>query len=290
MKACRGEFFAIVLLCCSFFSAAENVFTYKSSESGFDVRFQYEYQLLKLALEKTTAEFGPFILKPSPAMNFTRAINSLDSDQYPNFFMLASYNQSLPNGLSYIPFPAQRGIMGYRVFITSESGENTLKQIDTFDQLKRLSLVQGEGWSDVTILRENGFSVSTLSNYSSLFWFVAHNRANLFPRAISEYRDEFLRFKTHIPTLRLDQKFALHYPFPRFFYTRSKNLNGLRRIEKGLNIAWQDGSFMQLWQDFYLDMINEADLNNRIIFELENSAAPSFPRNIDQYMYKINSQ
>jgi hypothetical protein len=85
----------------------------------------------------------------------------------------------------------------------------------------------------------------------------------------------------------LDKKFVFYYPFPHFFYTNKKNKKAVERIRVGLEIAWQDGSFNKLWQEYYQNNINQAKLDGRILYELFNSEMKHLPVNIDQYMYPI---
>jgi hypothetical protein len=159
---------------------AETIFTYKSLESNGDVRFQYEYRLLSLALEKSISQYGQYSLQSSPRMNTSRTLKSLTDGSYDNFFVLLSYKHAYSKTMSYVPIPAQRGIVGYRLFITSKDTQPKLNQVTSLDMLKQLTFVQGKSWLDVQILRDNGFDVKTSSTYSSLFDITSKNFADIF--------------------------------------------------------------------------------------------------------------
>lgn len=65
----RAILFSIVSVI-SISSYSITTYTYKSPESENDYRYVYYNELLKLALEKTVSTDGPYILEPSPSMNF----------------------------------------------------------------------------------------------------------------------------------------------------------------------------------------------------------------------------
>ena len=154
-----------------------------------------------------------------------------------------------------------------------------------FMQLQRLSIVQGQDWADVDILRQNGFDVFTLSNYANMFEFVAKQRVDLFPRGIHEFRQEYAQHQQSIPELRLDKRLAIYYPFPRFFFTHKANHEVRKRVQQGLERAWQDGSFQTLWARFYCQNIQDAQLVTRTIYALKNDNVQSLNTQIAPYMY-----
>lgn len=274
-----------------FFSSAcfsNMIITYRNSDSVNNARFNYELQLLELALSKTITEYGDYTLQPSPTMNTTRSLNSVERNTYTNFFMLATYKSIYDKTMDYVPFPLQRGIVGYRVFITTKEGQAKLDKLQTKEQLKQLKVVQGKGWQDVAILRNNGFKTTTIDNYFSLFQFLSHNRTDIFPRGVSEYEFELSYHSENISNLVLDNKYALYYEFPRFFYTNKNNTRAKQRIYDGLKKAWEDGSFVQLWERYHLDTIKKARLSNREILELENSEVSHISDDIAKYLYRVH--
>jgi hypothetical protein len=266
---------------------ADMVITYRNSESANDARFNYEIQLLELALTKTLDTHGDFRLEPSPTMNWARTFKSAETNGFENLFFLSSYRAEYNASMLYIPIPLQRGVVGYRVFITTPKGQVKLKNIESMEQFKRLKIVQGTGWQDVNILRRNGFRTTTLSNYDSLFQFISHNRADIFPRGVSEYEFELSSKNKDLPNLLLDEKYAFYYPFPRFFYTHKDNTLAYQRIHEGLKRAWKDGSFIALWKKYHQDTIDKANLSQRTIIELDNPEMKLLPEDISQYLYRV---
>src|SRR5205814_473177 len=137
---------------------------------------------------------------------------------------------------------------------TNPSTIKKLTKIKTLNDLKKFKHGQGQGWSDVEILRNHRFDVMTVANYESLFTMVAAGRFDLFCRGANELLEEYNSHK-HLPNLVYDKSFSLYYPLPRFFYTNAKNKQLIKRIQAGLIIAYNDGSLVKLWKKEYGDSV-----------------------------------
>lgn len=217
-------------------------------------------------------------------MNFSRAIKLATDDSLPNLIIKLSYADHYPDNLHYVDFPIDLGIVGYRVSFVSELNKARLAAIDSFEKLKQLSVGQGHGWSDVGILRDNGFKVFEASNYQGLFPMVAANRFDFFPRGINEFLGEWYANK-NIENLTYDQTFALYYPLPRFFYSHKNNKAGLARIKKGLEISYADGSLMELWRENYQQSIDFVKLKERRVYKINNPTLGNIDTSYEKYLY-----
>lgn len=273
---------------CSMISLAhaEDVYTYATGEIENDSRYVYEQAVLKLALEKTVETYGPYKLIPSKVgSNVKRNEQQLIDGTYENFIVKLAYEPRLADQLAYIPFPVERGILGYRVFFTSEKIKGQLKDVTTLEQLKKFSILQGIGWSDVSILREAGFDVKTGTNYDTMFKMVAVNRADLFSRGVTELYGEW-QARQDVKGLTFDESISLHYPVPRFFFINKKNQQALKRIQDGLEAAYADGSFQELWHKNFDEGLNVISLKNRKIFNINNPGVAGLDTSYEKYNYK----
>ncbi|MFE8730059.1 hypothetical protein ACFX56_23830, partial [Aeromonas hydrophila] len=117
----------------------------------------------------------------------------------------------------------------------------------------------GKGWLDVDILRHAGLEVMEVDGYEKLFKMVARGRFDLFCRGVSELRSEQL---THdeVEGLKVDDALMIYYPLPRVFYTNANNREALKRVEQGLQIAWQDGSLQERGLKTFKQALNPAKL------------------------------
>ena len=251
--------------------------TYRSNESTKDSRYDYDYEVLKLALEKTKKKYGAYQLQASPPMNFSRAFKELKSNNLKNFIIKTSYEDfNKEQGFEYARFPVDLGIVGYRICFTSKKNIEKIKNIKEFEQLKKLNFVQGAAWADVKILRNAGLNVTENVEYESLFTVTALGRTDLFCRGANEILSEYENHK-NIPDFTLDESILIYYDLPRVFYGNKSSSKELKRIEEGLKLAHADGSLLKLWEKEYGKSIHFAKLGQRKKFVIENPLI----RNID---------
>lgn len=268
---------------------AEMLISFRDAESPKDRRHEYNLALLKLALEQTRSDYGGYQLISAPAMNIARSVQALKKNEYPNLVVELSYeDRYAETSLTYIPFPVDLGVVGYRICFTAPKLRLPLPTEKR--QLQDYIIGQGIGWADVDILRHNGFRVMEVGNYESLFKMVAANRFDLLCRGINELYPEY-ESHSEIPGLRYDTSLAIHYPLPRFFFIHQSNQLARERIHQGLLRAYQDGSLQRLWQREYQDSIDQADLARRVIISLDNPLIRTLPNGYQQYLYDpLNKQ
>jgi len=266
-------------------AAEATVFTYRAAESKNDFRYEYDTNLLKLALESTVDTDGPYRLVPSPNMNYARAHLYLKSNSLPNFIIKLSYNPDFEKrGLTFAPFPVDLGIVGYRICFANPEITEQLSGVSSLKELNIFTHGQGTGWSDLEILQYNGFTVREVSSYESLFTMVAARRFDLFCRGANEFLDELTAHR-HVQNLSYDKTFALFYPIPRFFYTNQANSRAMDRIHRGLMRAHENGSLLRLWLKHYKASIDFAELGKRRIIHLENPLVKGLSVDYQKYFY-----
>lgn len=264
------------------------VFTCRVPESKNDLRYEYDTKLLKLALDSTVETDGPYELAAGPIMNYSRAHEHLQGNTLENFVIKLSYEPRFEElGLAFVPFPVDLGIVGYRVCFAHPEVVKKIKMVDTIDALRKFTHGQGLGWSDVKILRHNGFEVVEVPTYESLFSMVTARRFDLFCRGANELFDEY-REHPKLVNLSYDKSVALFYPLPRFFYMNKANTQALDRINRGLQIAYQNGTLRQLWQEEYGKSVSFVKLSQRKVFKLENPLVRDLDVPYEQYFYNVN--
>lgn len=265
-----------------------NVFIYKGPENSDDQRYQYVQKVLQLALNKTKQEYGDFELKAtSEDINLGRLLLQMDKDIYPNYFFKISITDELLEKFHVIQFPVDRGVSGYRIAFINQQRKESFCPIENIESLRKQVVVQGIGWLDGEILKYNGINVYALANYRSMFELVSLNRVDLFFRAINEIKNEYEAEQRNFPNLMIEPCIALYYPLPRFFVTAKNNIENANRIEKGLKIAYADGSFIKLWEEYFLDSIELVKLKNRTLLKLENPYIRGLDPGYKKYNYLL---
>ncbi|MER2490759.1 hypothetical protein [Catenovulum sediminis] len=277
-------YYALFILLFSTQVFANTTYTLQASFEG-DTKSSYEYQALKLALDKTQPHYGRYKLnitnEPIPPKRYVVEANS---DSLSNFIFVDSVNQSTLNQLSHANFPVMLGIIGYRVPLISTELKQRGYQVDYPRDLRNFSMVQGRGWLDTDILKDNGFTVHTGKHIEGLFYMVANERADFFPIGATQISNALDNFK-HVKGLTVDDKTLLYYPLPRFFFMGKKHQQKLIRIEEGLIHAYQDGSLQTLWRQHFQQALDQIAIKQRKLFKLHNKFIEGINKEYEQYVY-----
>ncbi|RYZ85727.1 MAG: hypothetical protein EOO68_29835 [Moraxellaceae bacterium] len=270
-------------------TAVPMVFTHRVPDAYNSGTASYEASVLKLALDKTIDEYGPYEFRVAPAMNITRSIQGMKSDSFPNLIVTLGYKDSYSadGDIAYIRFPIDLGILGYRTCFAPKSMLGKISKINTLDELRKLSIGQGRGWVDSAILKANGFNVVEAEPYSILFKMTAAHRFDLFCRGANEVKEEYDHWQD-LDGFGYDRHLLIYYPMPIFFYTNTANTQAIARVTKGLHKAYADGSLMALWFERHKDSVNFANLGKRKVFRLENPMAKSVDFDYTRYFYNLN--
>lgn len=281
------KFYILILfLLVPLYCFSKTVLTYHAHDNEKDTRKLYEIEVLELALDKTKEEYGDYELKPSHPMTTKRALQTLEENQIENFILKASATKKLTEQFSYTNFPVDRGVLGYRISFISPQMKDKIASINSIEDLKRLKIGQGVGWLDTDILKYNGFNVSEISNYDSFFYMITLNRLDLFSRGINEILGEYESYK-HLKNLTHDETFAIYYPLPRFFFMHKSNEKIIKRVEKGLKLAYEDGSLDSLFKKYYQPSIDFVKLDKRKIYKIENPYIEGLDRSFEKYYYDV---
>lgn len=268
---------------------AQTVFTHRVPEAYASATPSYEVSLLKLALDKTRDEYGPYEFKAAPQINQNRVIQSIKGDTFPNYFASLGYNEEYNKSpeITYIRFPIDLGVLSYRTCFVPTDILDDVAKINTLDELRKLSIGQGRGWVDVYILKQNGFKVVEAEPYPILFKMVAAHRFDLFCRGVNEVKEEFEHWG-NTEGLSYDRHLLIYYPMPIFFYTNSKNKEAIARVTKGLRKAYADGSLLALWRKQHQAGVDFAELNKRKVFRLDNPLVKSIDFDYAKYFYQLD--
>jgi len=277
MKRVSYAFLAIYLLCQANWAHAKLVIFYTPLDLATDRRMDLPIAILNLGLSKTQHQYGDFEIKPAPVeqLPFNRGIQALRNNTYPNLFLMGNFhNHPEYNhyGLTPVDFPADFGLLGYRVCFVNPQKKAAISQVTSLKDLTQFTVGQGTKWDDVAILRHNGFTVTETANYPNLFKMVARGRVDLFCRSLSELKEEAKTYGD-IKNLTYDESFVLHYPLPWYFYFNHQSTEAIKRLQEGLDIAARDGSLRQLFLAYNKENLAFAHLSQRRIFNLENPSA-----------------
>ncbi len=246
--------------------------SYPRAESDSDSRYQYDWEVLRTALEKTSARYGAFEMKQSQHQMPPARVSfeMLRPNSEINLFVRAT-NAELETSFLPIRIPVDRGLLGYRIFLIRPADQEKFAAVKNLDDLRKFSVGQGRGWADVAILTAAQFNVVEGSSYDGLFPMLKLRRFDFLSRSLDEaWREYDERHQEH--NFMVESTLLLYYPLPRYFFVR-RDADGERiakRIEAGMEIMIKDGSLISLFNQYKSDLIKRAGLAQRRILRIPN--------------------
>jgi ABC-type amino acid transport substrate-binding protein len=246
---------------------------YPRSISATDSQYLYDYELLRLALDKTQAEFGAYQLRQSTlAMNQARAAEEIVAGSGTVNIFARSTSIEHETKMLPIRIPIDKGLISYRVFLIRADAQPRFSAVRTLDQLRKLSVGSFSTWVDTKVLRDGGFEVVAGDSYEGLFKMLVAGRFDFFSRSVDEAYREYEERKAQLPELKVEDTILLYFPTTRYFFVR-RSPDGerlARRIEQGLNRMIADGSFDTHFHKYKNPMIERAHLKTRKLFRIPN--------------------
>ncbi|MEC9275187.1 MAG: hypothetical protein VYC18_02555, partial [Pseudomonadota bacterium] len=217
----------------------------ESSELDYASHAYYS-ALLKLALSKTEDPIKPtYLVESSGNLVQERVLRQLNQEGGIDVFWTVTSKlreqQAIP-----VRVPLLNGIMGYRVSLIRQNTLREFNNVRSAPDLKRFVAGQGHDWPDFQILEHNGFTTLGTSNYDIIIELLKAGRIDYFPRAAHEAVVEAKSLND--PDIIIEPSVLLYYPSYMFFFVSQSKPELAQRIERGLNIARQDGSFAALFE------------------------------------------
>jgi len=247
-------------------------YIYHPPESSLDVRYLYHWEILRTALDKTTAKWGPYRMVPSELMTERRQAFELKSGSGKLTVMYLGTTPDFEKNLIPIRIPVDRNFGGYGIFLIRDGEQKRFESVKTLDDLRKFSYGLGLGWIDVDILKSNHFNVVTGSSYEGLFEMLVNKRFDVFLRAAVEVLDEYDRRKDTLKDLRIENGIVFYYPLPMYFWF-SKNDEGKRlaaRAEEGMRMMIADGTYDRIFDQYQRHKIERLHLKERRMFKIDN--------------------
>jgi hypothetical protein len=238
-----------------------------------DSRYEYDWAVLRMALQKTAARYGAFELhQSSQAMSPQRVSQELlTPGGRINVFARAT-SPELEQQFLPVRLPIDRGLLGYRMFLVRDEDLPRFAAVRKLDDLRTLRAGQGKDWIDVPLLRGAGLTVVEGTSYAGLFAMLNAGRFDWFSRGIDEAQREWQERRSTYPGMAIEPTLLLQYPLPLYFFLRrdAEGKQLARRIAAGMEMMIKDGSLNALFQQYKGDSIKAAGLSRRRVLHLKN--------------------
>ncbi|MRW83428.1 hypothetical protein GJ698_04905 [Pseudoduganella sp. FT26W] len=273
-------------------AATEVVYPLTSLDDA-DSRYEYDWAVLRVALQKTVPRYGPFELKQSTqSMSPQRVAQELLAPRGRINVLARATSPELERQYIPVRLPIDKGLLGYRIFLVRYADLPRFAAVRTLDDLRKLRVGQGKDWVDVPLLRDAGFNVVEGTSYRGLFAMLSAGRFDWFSRGIDEAQREYAeRHPTH-PNMAIEPTLLLQYPLPLYFFTRRDAEGKLlaQRITDGMEMMIKDGSLNALFQQYKGESIKSGRLQKRRVLHLNNThLTPETPLGRSELWFNPNT-
>lgn len=230
-------------------------------------------KLLILALDKTKITDGNYVLSHNThgggiARDRAMVIAGVGID-----VMWASATKEREEQMRVVPVDLLKNLNNFRVLLINKEAQAQFSRIKTINDLRRFSVGSGEHWTDGIIMKENGFNVVATSSYFGLFKMLAARRFHFISRGLHEIGYDTEAYKEFGLVKEESLLLAYDVPIPYCFFVNKANTRLADRLERGLKIAQQDGSFDKLFYQMPSFKEGEEILKNshRTLIQLKNT-------------------
>lgn len=235
--------------------------------------YDYRWRLLELALAHAP-DGEPVRLLPYPEdITQSRSVLLLQSGTLDVLALGTSPAREAE--LLPVRIDILKGIVGFRVLLVRRADQARIARLDDAALKRQLVFGLERDWADLPIMLANGFKVETTTAYESLFAMLAAGRFDALPRGLNEGYRDLAEYGKRYPDLVLEPGKALYFPYPIYFWVNRNNLKLAHRIERGLTLALQDGTFQKLFTSYYAQEIAIMRQAPRHVLQVGNPNLPA---------------
>jgi hypothetical protein len=231
---------------------------------------EFFLQQLDLALSKSEGEFGPYELKQTRPMYQSAALSALKKRNKIDVVWTLSSKEREAHAKA-VKFDLLQGLNNYKVIVFSAKAEKAFKGINSLEDLTSMVGLQGHDWADTHFLRQKGLRLKSDFVFENLMNKVAESESFYTLSSVLSYKTQLSAFANR---MLAHEGLLLHYASPINFFVNKSNTQLAKRIEKGLAVAREDGSFQALFKAFLSE--NESfqalDIDSRKILDLDDES------------------
>ncbi|WP_220718940.1 transporter substrate-binding domain-containing protein [Agarivorans litoreus] len=209
----------------------------------FSQRSEYFAKVLSLALAKTEQEYGTANIQAYERELSNERLRRYLQDKQHIDVMWSTATQQRNQTLRPVKFDLLQGLGQYRFLLVKAGDSKRFDEIKSLPQLRKFTAGSGTYWSDTKVMRHNGIEPVTSVNHS-LLPMLAAGRFDYVSRGAHEVWSELA---AHANQFELLDNVVLKYSSRYFFYVNKDDIELAERLEKGLYLALNDGSYNQLF-------------------------------------------
>ena len=251
---------------------SEMVYVLNGPQSPADHRYDFHWEILKTALERTSVKYGPFRIEKSSPMSEARQTQELLDATGKLTVMYLGTSLERERDLIPVRIPVDKNLSGYFVLLIRSDNAEKFRDVQSLNGLQKFTFGLGVDWLDNLVYEHNGLRVTKGSDYDGLFEMLLNRRFDAFPRSGVEVMREYTQRKASMPDLFIEETILVYYPWPMYFWF-SKNSEGQRLSARAAEGMWsmiENGTYDKIFEKYFHDDIERLNLKKRRTIELKN--------------------
>lgn len=270
LTLCKKLLILLITTALTFTSNATDTIKMLKPLLGFDKRAKHKDEIIIRSLEITEAEYGPFTFETIDVdMTPSRALASMKAGSIINIFIAPASKIWEENAIP-IKVPIRQGLLSYRLLLVNQKNLYKFKEVETFDDLKKLRVGVQNDWVTTKIFKSLEMNVVTAHNFEGLFLMLDKQRSDYIPRAIYEIYDELNNRKAELSNIVIEPTLALYLPMVSYVYVSTNEPSIAKRVKSGLHKLASSGELKRIFNKYYAEDIEKANLQNRRLIEITN--------------------
>lgn len=231
----------------------------------------YRAALYTLLLEATRPEFGDYRLRSYfEAEAALRKALLLNEGVQLNIHFASPGTPVAAADVIQIPVDIQRGLLGYRVCLTTAQNSVPWGAVLDLKTLGSVRIGQVDSWPDFDIYKFNRLNLLGTPSFDGLFAMLSANRFDCLPLGVDEVGTLYREKKVKYANLRIEETLLIYYEFPTYIYVSAKRPDIAKRLSRGFEIIQKNGQFDKLYEQYIAQDLAALNLPARRIICLKS--------------------
>lgn len=233
-----------------------------------NLNLEHHRIFLELAASKAESKYGDIQIVASEPMTQEQAFSALKQNNGVVDIAVGGLSSDREEDLLPIYYPIDRGLLGFRICLINPDMQSAFDLIQTPQDFKTndLNIGIGEFWPDAFVLQYNGIPLETARTKEGLIKLLRNQDIACYSRGINELMEELQEENEFV----LENRVMLIYPMADLIYARNSAHQKHEMLEYGLSVAIEDGSFAELFSQFYGDAMTVFSVYQRKLMFLDN--------------------
>lgn len=226
--------------------------------------------VLEEAMRRTRAKYGSYRIERVP-MNLAR--ERLLVEMIKGTLVNAAVVATQPGWESrMLPvwIPLDMGVSSYRIGFVRRDGQAKMSAVHNEQDLKKLKIGVGLGWSSRQVFESNGMDLETAADQEALTKMLLAGRLDYFPRGVNEIFVEYDAAAPTNPDLAIENDLVLEFPLPNYIFISPSAPHLAKRLTEGLESMVRDGTLLRMVKEYHADMLQRASFCTRRLIRLKN--------------------